>query len=549
MSTATDKITIGLAGSFTVDPLTLHLEKTLETRGFKNPEFFVAPYNQIQQLSINPENLLGSTPDYLIILWRLEDIGFGDVDNFINAIKTLRQNYTGTLIVSNCPYPSTPEFTPQDLEQPSTGLNAYINALNNFTEALSKIENIKILNLAGLMNEFGAGHAHDDRKWYLYKQPYTEKFWGTIAEQASRIIAAQTIAAKKCIVLDCDGTLWGGIVGEDGIGGLEMGQDFPGSAYTDFQKYLIHLRSKGLFLAIASKNNEEDVFEVFDTHDAMVLKRDHISSWQVHWNSKADSIQAIAEDLNIGTDAIIFVDDSPKEMAEVESRLPDVTCFLVPEEIAELPTLLTNTDLFDIADLTEEDRKRSDMMMAESNRKSAHKQMSEEDFLKSLELKIKVFEAQPQHLGRITQLINKTNQFNVTTKRRTADEVAALSHNDSIILLGMNVLDRYGDYGLVGVVILEKIGDKEWNIDSLMMSCRVLGRGAETSLIAKMSDAAEKHGGDQLIGCYIPTKKNQLVENLYKDHGFEADGDSWRLKTNQAPKIPDYVDASLEMDE
>lgn len=548
MSAATDKMTIGLAGSFTVDPLTLHLEKQLETKGFNNPEFCVAPYNQIQQLSINPEVLLGSTPDYLIVLWRLEDIGFGELDSFIGAIKTLRQNYQGTLIVSNCPYPSTPEFTTQDLEQPITGLQAYNNALNNFTKAVSEIENIKILDLAGLMNDFGANNAHDNRKWYLYKQPYAEKFWSVIAEQASRIIAAQTIAAKKCIVLDCDGTLWGGIVGEDGIGGLEMGQDFPGSAHTDFQKYLIHLRSKGLFLAIASKNNEEDVFEVFDTHDAMALKREHISSWQVHWNSKADSIQAIAEDLNIGTDAIVFVDDSPKEIAEVESRLPDVTCFLVPEEITELPKLLTNTDLFDIANLTEEDKKRSDMMMAESNRKSAHKQMSEEDFLKSLELKIKVFEAQAQHLGRITQLINKTNQFNVTTKRRTADEVKTISDNDDYILLGMNVSDRYGDYGLVGVVILEKIGDKEWNIDSLMMSCRVLGRGAETSLIAKMVEVVEKHGGDQLIGTYIPTKKNQLVENLYQEHGFKLHCDSWILETNKAPKVPDYVDASLEMD-
>lgn len=547
MSAVANKMTIGLAGSFTLDPLAKHLEKKLSGRGFENSEFSVAPYNQLQQLSLNPDTLLGGTPDYLIVLWRLEDIGLGEIDNFVNSLQMLRQNYQGTLVVSNCPYPSSPEFTAQDLKQQDTGLKTYTNALNIFTNALLEIDNIKILNLAGLMTDFGSTNAHDDRKWYLYKQPYTEKFWEVIAEQAARIIVAQKIAAKKCIVLDCDGTLWGGIVGEDSLGGIEIGQDFPGSAYTDFQKYLIHLRSRGLFLAIASKNNEEDVFEVFDTHDAMVLKRDHISSWQVHWNSKADSIQAIAEDLNIGTDSIVFVDDSPKEIAEIENRLPDVTCFLVPEEIAELPTLLSKTHLFDIADLTKEDKKRADMMMAESNRKSAHKQMSEEDFLKSLELKIDVFEAQSQHLGRITQLINKTNQFNVTTKRRTADEVKTLSNNSDIILLGMNVSDRYGDYGLVGVVILKKLDKTDWNIDSLMMSCRVLGRGAETSLIAKTAEAAAKRGAKKLIGTYLPTKKNQLVENLFPDHEFKVDGNQWVLDIINVPKAPDYVDASLEI--
>lgn len=544
MNAGADKISIGLAGTFTVDPLTRHLKDHLSGKNIETGDFLVAPYNQIAQLSFNPETLLGGKPDCLIIFWRLEDIGFEELDNFIDTIKTLRNNYDGSLIISNCPYPSTPEFDVHDLHQDNL---AYLQALEHFSKSIKTIENIQVLNLAGLMQETGLENAHDTRKWYLYKQPYTEDFWQKISGQCARLIAARKTAAKKCIVLDCDGTLWGGIIGEDGLGGIELGQDFPGSAFTDFQKHLLHLRSKGLFLAIASKNNKEDVFEAFDKHDAMVLKRDHISAWQVHWNSKVQSIESIANELNIGLDAVVFVDDSPKEIAEISERLPDVTCFQVPEEEADLPALMVNTGLFDIIELTKEDKKRADMMLAETKRKKASTAMSEEDFIKSLELKIDIFEAQEQHLGRITQLINKTNQFNVTTIRRTADEVKALSQDKNTLLLGMNISDRFGEYGLVGLTILKKTNEEDWEIDTLLMSCRVLGRGAETSLIAKTAEAVSQKGGKKLVGQYIPTQKNKLVENLFSEHGFKESDGKWLCNLNDIIPPPDYVDVSLKM--
>ncbi|MCI5060503.1 MAG: HAD-IIIC family phosphatase [Alphaproteobacteria bacterium] len=537
---------IGIAGTFTVDPLALHLKKEL---GKNDPSFAVAPYNQITQLSFNPEQILDAPTDLLIVLWRLEDIGFEELDSFIDTIKRLRENYKGTLIVSTPPYPSTSEFDVHDLSQAASGQIAYAQALIRFTEEVKKINSVNLLNLAGLIENFGSANAHDIRKWYLYKQPYSEKFWKVIAEQMARLISAQTIPAKKCIVLDADNTLWGGIIGEDGVGGIELGQDFPGSAFYDFQKHLLHLRAQGIFLALASKNNPEDVQEVFDTHDTMVLKRGSISAWQVHWNSKVDSLKTIAAELNIGLDALVFVDDNPKEIAEVTERLPEVTCLMVPEEIAELPDLLRNTGLFDIPNMTEEDKKRADMMLAETKRKSEGQTMSEEDFIKSLELKIEVFEAQEQHLGRITQLINKTNQFNVTTIRRNADEVKALHENSDIVLLGMNISDRFGEYGLVGVVILEKADEKIWNIDSLMMSCRVLGRGAETSMLFMTGQVAAAKGAQTLCGTYIPTPKNKLVENLYKDHNFKSENDGWEIDIKDLPAPPDYVDVSLTMKE
>lgn len=549
---------IGLAGSFTLDTLTRFLSKDLTAKEFKKPAFYVAPYNQLNQLSLNPENLLGAPTDILIVLLRIEDITpdpldtvqtTTDIDGAISAIATLRENYKGTIIVSNLPYPSTPEFDVHDLEQPETGLALYQSYLSRWNEGLKNIQGLKHFNLAGLLNDEGHKNSHDARSWYLYKQPYSINFWKNISEQLTRIIAAQTIAAKKCIVLDCDNTLWGGIIGEDGLGGIQIGQDFPGKAFTDFQKYCLHLRSKGLFLAIASKNNEEDVMQVFDKHDAMVLKRDHISSWQVHWNSKVDSLQAIADELNIGTDALVFVDDNPKEITEVQERLPEVECFLVPEELAYFPSLLQNTGLFDIAELTNEDKKRADMMMAETKRKGAATKMSEEEFRKSLELKIDIFEAEEQHIGRVTQLINKTNQFNVTTIRRTQDEIEALSADPNTLVMGMDIKDRFGEYGLVGVAIIQKENPDMWNIDSFMMSCRVLGRGAETSFLNKIAEAVQTKGGKILKGRYIETKKNGLVRTLFPDHNFTANADEWFCNIEDIKPAPEEVEITLRLSE
>ena len=212
-----------------------------------------------------------------------------------------------------------------------------------------------------------------------------------------------------------------------------------------------------------------------------------------------------------------------------------------------MPDLLRGLGLFDIAHMTDEDKKRADMMLAETKRKSEAQAMSEEDFIKSLELKIDVFEAREQHLGRITQLINKTNQFNLTTKRRSADEVKALSKNSDILLLGMDIKDRFGEYGLVGVAILQKTKDDIWNIDSLMMSCRVLGRGAENTLLALCGKAAGSKGAKKLRGAYSPTPKNKMVENLYKDHGFQADDEAWIIDIDKLSNVPAYVEATLDL--
>jgi FkbH-like protein len=423
------------------------------------------------------------------------------------------------------------------------------NAISQFwSKEIAGLERVRLFDLHGLLLNTGMKQAHDWRKWLLYRQPYTEAFWQDIGRMLGRMIAAEKISPKKCVVLDLDNTLWGGIIGEDGLDGIELGDDFPGKAYRDFQRHLLHLKSKGVLLAIASKNNPEDAYEVFDKHDAMVLSRKDIGAFEIHWDSKVESIKRVAKKLNIGLDSLVFVDDNPKEIGEVMERLPDVTCITVPEELAYLPGLLTETDFFDFVEVTDEDRRRTEMIAADNIRQQTQEKMSEEEFRKSLNLKIDVFAVERQHLARVTQLINKTNQFTMTTIRRTQDEVEALALSKDALVLAMDIKDKYGDYGLVGVAILKK-ENNSCVIDTLLMSCRVLGRGAEDTLIAKLAEAAKTLGCTEMRGKYIPTAKNAMVKDLYRrfDFSHESRSDEWIMKIAEAPQTPKNIEATLRL--
>ena len=554
---------VAIAGSMTVEPLEPYLGAHLISKKFK-PCIAVAPFNQLRQICHDYKQVLGRNDlDAIALLWRVEDL-FPDIlaaclDNpapvedllrelkeLAGSVGRLRKSFNGTLIVSTPPYPLLPGFELLDIRQALEGMAVFSAVLQFWTQEIARLERVRILDLHGLMLSLGTKHAHDSRKWLLYRQPYTETFWQEIGRLLGRILAAEKISPKKCIALDLDNTLWGGIIGEDGLQGIQLGDDFPGKAYRDFQQTLVCLKKKGVLLAVASKNNPEDVYEVFDKHDAMILSRKDFAALEIHWDSKVESIRRVAKKLNIGLDSIIFVDDSAKEIGEISERLPDVTCVVVPEELAELSDLFAETDFFDFAEITDEDRRRTEMMAADSARLEIQEAMSEEEFRKSLNLKIEVFAAQKQHLARVTQLINKTNQFNLTTVRRTQDEVEELVGSKDALVLGMDIKDKYGDYGLVGVTILTKKA-KSCVIDTLLMSCRVLGRGAEETLIAKLAEAAKSLGCDEIRGRYIATSKNAMVKDFYRHFNFqhEPQTDEWFVRITEAPRTPENIDAIL----
>ncbi|HWD56769.1 MAG TPA: HAD-IIIC family phosphatase [Stellaceae bacterium] len=552
---------IGIAASFTAETLVPFVGGTLVAEGFA-AEFKVGPYNQLFQTCLAPETCFHGPCGAVVLLWRLEDLmldeiaGFlaGDpvalarasdkLSSFAGAIRQLRANFAGMVVAGVPPYPAGINGDALALDNPGA-LGAFHRRLTaEFVDEIGRIDGVTLIDLDAVQRQVGLTASLDARKWYLYRQPFSDAFLHAAGKQLARIVLASRRAAKKCVVLDADNTLWGGIVGEDGIDGIQLGDEFPGSAYRDFQKLMLCLRARGVFLAVASKNNEADVFEVFDKHSGMVLRREHLSAWQINWRPKAEGIPLIAGSLNIGTDSLVFIDDNPMEIAYMRDARPEVTSILLPSDPADIVATIQALTLFDQLEVTDEDRKRADMMRAERDRESLGAQISHGDFLAALDLKVDLFRAKTEDLGRVTQLINKTNQYNLTTIRRTLDEVRALANSDDWRLYAFRVTDKFGEYGLTGVIIAQVSPDRRrWTLDSVLMSCRVLGRGVEAALIGGLAGDARAEGAVEFVGSYIPTAKNAICQSFLPDQGFTQVGDrEWHLDLADAPAIPAHIE-------
>lgn len=537
-----------IAATLTADPLVPYLGAKYIEDGAAVPRISVAPYGQIFQVCLNWRSMFTSrVPTAIVIIWRIEDLIRSEFQEFLrgdssaleralerveelrSAVASLRQSFNGTIVVSIPPFPHGPDH---DLRAAWTAVTVgmlHRRIVDTWVTGVNEIAGVSFLDLDSVQRIVGIENSDDPRKWYLYRQPYTEPFWHEAADDLCRTIKRQRIAAKKCLVVDCDNTLWGGIIGEDGLEGIALGEDFPGSAFRDFQQQLLTLRTKGVMLAICSKNNEHDVWNVFERHDGMVLKREHFVSHRINWQDKATNIESIAQELNIGLDSLVFVDDSPIEIASVSSRLPMVTCIQVPGDVARFPASVNSVRLFDRERVSEEDRTRSEMMLQERARKALGASMSAVEFTKSLGLSVDFFEIRAEHVVRVTQLINKTNQFNLTTRRKTAAEVSQLCDTSGVKVCAWRVADRFGDYGLVGVVILQRVADSI-EIETFLMSCRVLGRGVEAAVFGAVAEYGRQQGATSLRGQYVATKANSLVADLYRDQGFIPVGDGyWEL--------------------
>jgi FkbH-like protein len=561
LSPATGGFAVGLAGSFTVEPLVPFVGAELLERHLNAPAIAVAPYNQLIQTCLDPDAAFGRKDLTAIALfWRIEDLFPGllsafqrgresaldealdEVDQLVTAIGHLRGHFSGAVLVSSPPYPFDPETNIRELTNLSRGGLFHRRVLDHWYQRIAGLDQVGAIDLDGLQRFYGMEAAHDLRKWYLYKQPYDEAFVRHLGRDTGRLLAASHgIPAKKCVVLDCDNTLWGGVIGEDGLDGIALGDEFPGSAFRDFQRQLSALQQSGIMLALASKNNEADVWAVFDGHDGMVLKRDQISSARINWTDKPTNIQEIAAELNIGTDSLVFLDDSSFEIEHVRQACPDVTCVQIPEGAEMIPSLLHTLHLFDRLEVTAEDLKRTDMMRVERERDGLKQTLSADDFLNSLGMEIHFFEAQREHLGRIAQLINKTNQFNLSTIRRSKEEVERLAESADHHLFAVRVNDRFGDYGLVGVALVT-VQSNDWQIDTFLLSCRALGRKVETAFLAGIVERAQAAGATTISARFIPTAKNTPATEFLPGHGFTAvDDEKWSASPGDITAHPAHI--------
>ena len=529
-----------VAASFTANPIgpTLGLALT-EAEPARNPATLrFADYNQIFQICLQPHahSADDEAADEVVVMWRIEDVFERDFHAWANgedgatqrlhdgarsladAVARLAATRTKPVIVSDAPVPigfGLDHTDPMVL----TELTALQQSVNGAFDA-GLPSGIDRLRLAALQLAHGTLISFDRRNWLMYRQPYTDWFAGLIGAATAELIAARTRVPPKVLVLDCDNTIWSGVLADDGVGGLDCSDAFPGFAYRSFQIAARRLRHRGVLLAIASKNDDELVAEAFATVDGMVLTGDDIAARRIAWSPKPEAIAEIANQLNLGIDSVVFVDDSDYELGAVATQLPDVRTLRVPDDIEELPDLLADSGLWRLMRTTDDDRQRTERIIAEAGRHSAATTMSHEQFLASLELRVHAAAVGSDQIGRVTQLINKTNQFNLTTVRRDEAEVAALAADPDACVLAFGADDRFGEYGIIGVTITRRVDDA-WHLDTMLMSCRVLGRGVETAMLAATVGRVRALADGPVTGRYRPTDRNAMVADLLGRHGFD----------------------------
>jgi FkbH-like protein len=370
----------------------------------------------------------------------------------------------------------------------------------------------------------GSERTLDLRYWFLFKSPLRIEFlqlWGDVLAQA---VASLKGCARKVLVLDCDNTLWGGIIGEEGAAGIKLSQnDFPGNVYQAFHKQILELQRRGVLIALCSKNNEADVMEVLDTHPDCLIRREHLVAWRINWEDKVNNLQALAQELNLGLDSFVFIDDNPVECELIRKELPMVDVLQVPQKIYEMPSLLQRYSGFYRLATTAEDSSRTVLYQAQRQRDREAKLYRDiDDFLAELHLEVEIGQAKPDELPRVAQLTQKTNQFNLTARRYGLGDIEAFSASENYLVLIMNVADKYGKYGLTGVAIAVR-EQENCRIDTFLMSCRILGRKLEDVFLSELLRAVgEKLGTANITAEYIPSPKNAHVSDLLDKRGFRC---------------------------
>lgn len=357
---------------------------------------------------------------------------------------------------------------------------------------------------------------------------------------------------KKCLILDLDNTLWGGVLGEDGIEGIKIGGDYPGNAFQYFQEGVIELGRRGIILAVCSKNNEADVIEAWRKNPFMKLTDRHLAAYRINWDNKADNIRAIAKELNIGLDSMVFVDDNPTERELIRQQLPMVAVPEFPKRPYGLMNLLQELvdDYFRAYELTSEDLAKTEQYKANAQRSAAQHQFADlNDFIRSLEIEIDIIPADKFNIPRIAQMTQKTNQFNLTTHRYTEADIAAFVERGDLIYC-ISVRDKFGDNGITGAIILTKSNEKA-EINSLLLSCRILGKGIEKAFVKTVLNELASKGIEIVIAKYIPTAKNSQVSDFYDKIGFNFSGESEGVKSytmslNKPLKIDDYYKITIK---
>ncbi len=526
------KVKLAIVSTSTANHLVDFLKMYFYRAGFE-AEIFLTEFRTVEQSVLNAtSSLYEFNPDILWLDNNFQDLQFpsndekaairlGDNLSRWSALwESIQKNSSAYIIQNNIAAPFTRSFGSLDSIESQGRLN-FVRSFNQLL-ASKAIKGVTLFDMEYLSSLVGKKHWFAERYWYHSKHAFNLEYVGIVSSQLVQLVTAIKGKSKKCLVLDLDNTLWGGVIGDDGVQGIKLGNGAHGEAFVDFQRYILELKNRGVILAVCSKNDEANAQSPFLTHPDMQIKLEDISCFVANWNNKADNIRHIAATLDIGLDSFVFVDDNPVERNIVRTMLPEVAVPEMTEDPADYIRILEFQNYFDMISFSDEDRDRSSMYRSNVERKELSQKFTDiSDFLIDLNMKSTVGNLDNFYLQRITQLINKSNQFNLTTKRYTEAEMLKVMEDNQYQCRYYKLVDKFGDNGLISVVILKDSGECGLEIDTWVMSCRVLSRGMEDFVLDDLVAVAKARKAKKLIGHYIPTAKNKLVEKHYSQLGFK----------------------------
>jgi FkbH-like protein len=544
---------LAIPRSFTVEPAIPLLRAEAFVRGI-DLTVQLGDFNAYVQEILDPDSsLYRFAPDAVILAARTADLTpdlwqkFPDLapeavsaevqrvgDSFSQWIRVFRERSSAALIVHSLELPARPGMGLLDAQQ-ENGQSATIRQINyTLGQIARQHRGVYSLDYDALVALHGRLRWHDERKWLTARMPVSADHLVYLAREWLRFLVPLCGKTAKVLVADLDNTLWGGVIGEDGMAGIKLGQEYPGAAYQNLQRAMLDLSRRGLLLAICSKNNSEDAMEALEHHPGMLLRPKDFASVRINWTDKAQNLREIAAELNVGVDALAFIDDNPVERGQVRGTLPEVMVIDLPEDPLAYAATVRDCPIFERLALSSEDQQRTALYAAQRERSHAEQSFqSKEDFFRYLEQEAEIAPVSPVSLARIAQLTQKTNQFNLTTRRYTEQQIADMAARPGWQVLSIHMRDRFGDHGLVGVAITHEEA-AACEIDTFLLSCRVIGRGVEIALLSHLAGGAASRGCRRLTGCFIPTKKNAPAREFYAQHGFKMveespNGSAWTL--------------------
>ena len=543
-----------IASTFTAEPVQESLEFWLAQLGLDFAVEF-ADYNQVFQQLLNPISLMAQNQEGInLLLIRIEDwIRFltaseetaessthglqeegpatvldRSAQDFIDAVGKAAQTTSTPYVIAFCP--------------PSVGLSVERLALyqrleQTITAALTSIQSVYLMPSADIFSRYPVRGYYDESRDRIGHIPYTDVAFTALGTALARMIYALKRSPHKVIALDCDRTLWQGICGEDGPMGVSVNGPFKA-----LQSFMVRCSQAGLLLCLCSKNVEEDVWQVFDQRDDMPLSRDRIVAWRINWEPKSENLRSLAQELNLGLDSFIFIDDNPVECSEVQARCPEVLTLQLPDDPEQIPEFLNHVWPFDTLRVTDADKNRTQLYKQNTERSRFERDAIDFNaFIEGLQLDIQITPPSSEQMARVAQLTQRTNQFNATTRRRNESEIQQLCQAQGYGCRVVTVKDRFGDYGLVGVMLFQPQGDT-LDVDTFLLSCRVLGRGVEHKMATHLGAIAAENNLSTVTLNYYPTPKNLPIANFFKGIGeaYQStgpDGSQYALPTEVAQSL------------